>query len=227
MALHEPPAAMRTLRLRKLGITDYVTTWDAMRAFSEARTADTEDELWLTEHPPVFTQGRAGRAEHLLFPGDIPVVQSDRGGQVTYHGPGQVVAYPLVDLQRDGIGVRAFVSALEIAMIEVLAQYGVRAMARADAPGVYLADGHGQPLRNGAKIGSLGLRVRRGRTMHGLALNVNVDLEPFSRINPCGLVGIQVARLRDLVGEMPDVDRVGREVARALAPQLGLRLVEA
>jgi lipoyl(octanoyl) transferase len=216
---------VRQLRLRHLGVTDYVTTWDAMRAFSEARDGDTVDDLWLTSHPPVFTQGRAGKAEHLLFPGDIPVVQSDRGGQVTYHGPGQVVAYPLVDLQRDGIGVRAFVTALEQAMIAVLAQHGIRAMARADAPGVYLADGHGEPLRDGAKIGSLGLRVRRGRTMHGLALNVDLDLEPFSRINPCGLVGVRVARMRDLVQGPLDVDAVGTEVAHALARELGLELV--
>ena len=213
------------LRLRRLGVTDYVTTWDAMRAFNDARDGGTVNELWLTEHPPVFTQGRAGKAEHLLFPGDIPVVQSDRGGQVTYHGPGQVVAYPLVDLQRDGIGVRAFVSALERAMIEVLSQHGIRAMARADAPGVYLADGHGEALRDGAKIGSLGLRVRRGRTMHGLALNVDLDLEPFSRINPCGLVGIRVARMCDLVQGALDIDAVGTAVAHALAHALGLELV--
>lgn len=217
---------MRSLRLRRLGVTEYVATWDAMRAFSEARDGETVDELWLTEHPPVFTQGRAGKAEHLLFPGDIPVVQSDRGGQVTYHGPGQVVAYPLVDLQRDGIGVRAFVTALEQAMVRVLADHGVRAMARADAPGVYLADGHGDLLRDGAKIGSLGLRVRRGRTTHGLALNVDLDLEPFSRINPCGLVGIRVARMRDLVQGALAVDAIGTEVAQALARQLGLALLE-
>ncbi len=221
---------MSVLIVRELGMTDYVTTWDAMRAFSDARDSNTVDELWLTEHPPVFTQGRAGRAEHLLWPGDIPVVQSDRGGQVTYHGPGQLVAYPLIDLQRNGIGVRAFVTALEEAMIAVLAGYGVAARARADAPGVYLcaapaqaADGR-QDASTGAKIGSLGLRVRRGRTMHGLALNLNLDLEPFSRINPCGLAGIAVARLCDLTRRPVDMRTVGQQIAAALAPRLGLKL---
>ena len=212
---------MRVLHVRELGLTDYVTTWAAMRAFSEARDDSTADELWLTEHPSVFTQGRAGRAEHLLWPGDIPVVQSDRGGQVTYHGPGQLVAYPLIDLQRNSIGVRAFVTALEDTMIAVLADYGVAARARPDAPGVYLA---AEPDA-GAKIGSLGLRVRRGRTMHGLALNLNLNLEPFSRINPCGLAGISVARLCDLTSQPVDVRAVGQQIAAALAPRLGLRLL--
>ena len=218
------------LNVRELGMTDYVTTWDAMRAFSDARDGSTPDELWLTEHPSVFTQGRAGRAEHLLWPGEIPVVQSDRGGQVTYHGPGQLVAYPLIDLQRNGMGVRAFVTALEEAMIAVLADYGVLARARADAPGVYLAitpalASSGRADANaGAKIGSLGLRVRRGRTMHGLALNLNLDLEPFSRINPCGLAGIAVARLCDLTAQPVDIHSVGQQIAAALAPRLGLSL---
>jgi lipoyl(octanoyl) transferase len=160
-----------------------------MRDFTEHRTAETVSELWRVEHPPVFTQGQAGRTEHLLRPGGIPVLPSDRGGQVTYHGPGQLVLYLMLRLRDTGLGIRGLVTALENAVIALLAEYGVAAEARRDAPGVYV---------EGRKLASLGLRVRRGCTYHGLALNVDMELEPFSRINPCGLAGMQVTQLRDL-----------------------------
>ena len=182
-------AVTESLVVQRLGPTRYEPVWTAMRTFTDARDTNTPDELWLTEHEPVFTQGQAGRAEHVLFPGDIAVVRTDRGGQVTYHGPGQLVAYPLIDIVRRGIGVRAFVTLLETTMIEVLAGYGVLGVARADAPGVYV---------DGMKIGSLGLRVRRGRTYHGLSLNVEMDLEPFARINPCGMAGMTMTQLSAL-----------------------------
>ncbi|MBL8258523.1 MAG: lipoyl(octanoyl) transferase LipB, partial [Candidatus Competibacteraceae bacterium] len=165
------------LVLRRLGLCDYRSAFEAMRAFTDRRDAETPDELWWLEHPPVFTQGMAGKAEHVLAPGDIPVVQTDRGGQVTYHGPGQLVVYCLLDVRRLGLGARALVTALEQSVIELLADRGVLARARPDAPGVYVAD---------AKVASLGLRIRQGRSYHGLSLNVAMDLEPFGRINPCG-----------------------------------------
>lgn len=175
-----------TLRVRKLGRVDYLPVWRAMQQFTDERTELTVDELWLLEHAPVFTQGQAGKAEHLLAPGDIPVVQADRGGQVTYHGPGQIVAYPLVDIRRRRIGVRDLVSRIEEAIIQVLNHYGVQGERRAGTPGIYV---------NGAKIASLGLRVRRGRVFHGLAFNVDMDLEPFQRINPCGFQGLEITQL--------------------------------
>jgi len=174
---------------RRLGRCEYRPVFDAMRAFTDARDADTVDELWQVEHPPVFTQGLAGKAEHLLSPGDIPVINVDRGGQVTYHGPGQVVIYCLLDVRRLGLSVRGLVTALEQSVIELLAGHGVTAQARPDAPGVYV---------DGAKIASLGLRIRQGRSYHGLSLNVDMDLEPFSRINPCGYPGLRVTQLCDL-----------------------------
>jgi lipoyl(octanoyl) transferase len=179
------------LRIRDLGRSDYSVTFAAMRQFTSQRTAETDDELWWTEHDPVFTQGQAGRAEHLLDAGDIPVVQSDRGGQITYHGPGQLVGYLLIDLKRAGLGPRTLVTLIEQSIVEQLAQYGIHGAARADAPGVYV---------DGAKIAALGLRIRRGRSYHGLSLNVNMDLEPFQRINPCGLIGIEVTQTVDLGG---------------------------
>jgi len=200
--------------VRDLGASEYGTVFADMRRFTSARTDDTQDEIWLTEHAPVFTQGQAGKAEHLLMPGDIPVVQSDRGGQVTYHGPGQIVAYLLLDLRRLGISVRGLVSGIEEAMIATLAGYGITAAARSDAPGVYV---------EGAKIGSLGLRVRRGCSYHGLALNVNMDLEPFSRINPCGLTDTAVTQVVDLGGP-GDLDRVREELLKALAATYGFSL---
>ena len=181
------------LVVRELGRTSYAPVFAAMREFTDQRHAGTVDELWLTEHEPVFTQGQAGKAEFVLNPGDIEVVQSDRGGQVTYHGPGQVVGYLLLDLRRMGVTVRGVVSGIEAAMIAVLRHFGIEAQARTDAPGVYVAD---------AKIGALGLRVRRGATYHGLALNVDLDLEPFSRINPCGL-GVAVTSIGERIGSPP------------------------
>jgi len=168
---------------------DYETVWRAMQVFTDARDANTPDEIWLVEHPPVFTQGQAGRAEHLLAPGDIPVLQVDRGGQVTYHGPGQIVAYTLIDIGRLDLGVRELVTAIENAILDVLNSYGVKAQRLAGAPGIYV---------DGVKIASLGLRVRKGKSFHGLAFNVNMDLEPFQRINPCGIQGMQVTHLSAL-----------------------------
>ena len=174
------------LRVRRLGLMDYEPVWRAMQTFTDERDEDTPDELWLLEHPPVFTQGQAGRAEHILAPGDIPVIQVDRGGQVTYHGPGQIVAYPLIDIRRRQMGVRELVTGIEHALIDVLHSYSVDAKARADAPGVYI---------EGVKIASLGLRIRKGKSFHGLAFNINMNLEPFQRINPCGFEGLQVTNL--------------------------------
>lgn len=180
------------LGFRELGQVDYEPTWHAMQHFTDTRGVETPDEVWLLEHAPVFTQGQAGKAEHVLFAGEIPVVQVDRGGQVTYHGPGQLVAYLLLDVRRSGIGVRELVSRIERSLIDLLASYGVSANAKPDAPGVYV---------NGAKIASLGLRIRNGRSFHGLALNVDMDLQPFQRINPCGYAGMAMTQLADQVSE--------------------------
>lgn len=203
------------LIVRPLGLCDYASTWQAMRHFTDARTVETPSELWLLQHPPVFTQGQAGKAEHVLAAGDIPVVRSDRGGQVTYHGPGQLVIYVLVGLREIGVGIRGLVSILEDSVIELLATHGVPATARTDAPGVYV---------EGRKIASLGLRVRRGCTYHGLALNVDMDLNPFQCINPCGYAGMQVTQLRDL-GVALDVDAAGAALARILARRMGLTTI--
>lgn len=177
--------------VKDLGCTQYEGVFHAMKAFTASRTETTPDEIWLTEHEPVFTQGQAGKAEHLLAPGSIPVVQTDRGGQVTYHGPGQIVGYLMFDLKRLGVSVRGLVTGIEEAVVSLLVDYGIVAAPRADAPGVYVG---------GAKIAALGLRVRRGCSYHGLALNVCMDLEPFSRINPCGLLDMQVTQVCDLGG---------------------------
>jgi lipoyl(octanoyl) transferase len=174
------------LLVRRLGLMDYEPVWKAMQAFTDQRDETTPDELWMVEHPQVFTQGQAGRAEHILAPGDIPVIQVDRGGQVTYHGPGQIVAYPLVDIRRLEIGPRALVQRIEQAIIDVLKSYGVDAQLLAGAPGVYI---------DGVKIASLGLRIRKGKSFHGLSFNIDMDLEPFQRINPCGFEGLQVTNL--------------------------------
>lgn len=203
-------AGVPDIVVRRLGLVPYEECFAAMRAFSQARTSDTPDELWLLEHPPVFTQGQAGKPEHLLMPGDIPVVQSDRGGQVTYHGPGQLVAYPLIDIVRRGYGVRSLVSRIEQAIIDTLAGYGIAAHSDREAPGVYV-DIEGRRH----KIGSLGLRVREGRSLHGLSLNVAMNLEPFSRINPCGYRGLAMTQVSALGGP----DSVAT-VAAALCPQL-------
>ena len=207
-----PESSPREVIVRNLGRTNYGPVFAAMQTFTGDRTADSADEIWLTEHDPVFTQGQAGKAEHLLMPGSIPVIQSDRGGQVTYHGPGQIVGYLLFDLRRLGISVRGLVSGIENAMIGTLAGYGITAAARPDAPGVYV---------NGAKIGSLGLRVRRGCSYHGLALNVNMDLEPFSRINPCGLTDTAVTQIVDLGGP-GDLNQVRNDLVKSLAAVYGV-----
>lgn len=175
-----------TLLVRQLGQRDWQPVSDAMHQFTDQRDSNTADEIWLVEHHPVFTQGQAGKAEHLLMPGEIPVVQSDRGGQVTYHGPGQQVMYVLIDVKRRKMGVRELVTALEETVIATLADYGVSARARPDAPGVYVGND---------KICSLGLRIRKGCSFHGLALNVAMDLAPFLRINPCGYAGMQMTQL--------------------------------
>ena len=191
------------MQIHNLGLRPYQEIWDAMRACTAARDADSADQIWLVQHPPVYTQGQAGKPEHLLAPGDIPVIQIDRGGQITYHGPGQIVMYLLLDIRRAGIGIRALVSLIEESVIGFLQEQGIRAQSRADAPGVYV---------DGKKIASLGLRVRGGCTYHGVALNVDMNLEPFSRINPCGLVGMQMTQLRDL-GVALDADAAGAALA--------------
>lgn len=185
-----------------------------MQAFTDARDADTLDELWLVEHDPVFTLGQAGKPEHVLMPGAIPVIHVDRGGQVTYHGPGQIVAYPLLDLKRLGIGVREYVHRIEQAIIDTLGEWNILAQRRDGAPGVYVAD---------AKVAALGIRVRRGCTFHGLAFNIAMDLEPFSRINPCGYAGMQVVAMSDLGGP-GSADAVKPVLLEQLASQFGLRL---
>ena len=200
------PAPVPAPIIRHLGQVDYRSTWERMQQFTAARTGETADELWFLEHPPVFTLGMAGRREHLLAPGDIPVVMTDRGGQVTYHGPGQLVVYTLIDLRRAGLGVRDLVTALEQSVIQYAATLGVTASARREAPGVYVA---------GRKLASVGIRIRRGCSYHGLALNVNMDLEPFQRINPCGYAGLAMVQLSDIAA-VPDVGAA----ASGLQPQL-------
>ncbi len=200
-----------TLRVRQRGRVPYEQSWQEMLAFTDARSNDTPDELWLLEHPAVYTLGKAGKPEHLLDPDDTPIIQTDRGGQVTWHGPGQAIIYALIDLQRRKLGVRALVSALEQAVIAVLADHGIHASARADAPGVYVAD---------AKIAALGLRVRKGCSLHGLALNVSNDLAPYQHINPCGYAGQAITRTVDL-GINQDQSTLSDRLAQTLAQRLG------
>ncbi len=213
MNVHSPlpvPHSRHLISRRFPGLQPYEPVWRAMQAFTDARGAESPDELWVVEHEPVFTLGQAGKWEHVLLPGDIPVVPVDRGGQVTYHGPGQIVAYPLIDLRRAGIGVREFVSRIEQAIIDTLAHWNIGAVRRDGAPGVYVA---------GAKVAALGLRVRRGCTFHGLAFNIDMDLEPFRRINPCGFQGLQVTQMLDLGGpsRLAEVEAVlVAELARLL-----------
>jgi lipoyl(octanoyl) transferase len=197
--------------LRWLGRVEYEPTWRAMQRFTDERTAETADEIWFLEHPPVFTQGMNGKAEHLLSPGDIPVVAIDRGGQVTYHGPGQLVVYPMLDLRRLKLGVRELVVALERAIGRLAAAHGIVAAGRRDAPGVYVGQ---------RKLASLGLRVRRGASFHGLALNVDMDLGPFGRINPCGYQGLEMTQLRDL-GAGLSVREAAQQLAPLLCEELG------
>ncbi len=195
---------------RWLGRVDYAPTLAAMQRFTDERDAGTADEIWLLEHPPVFTLGMAADRAHVLAAGDIPVVQTDRGGQVTYHGPGQLVMYPLLDIRRLGLSVRGLVQHLEQSVIELLRPHGIAALGRRDAPGVYV---------DGRKLASVGMRIRRGASYHGLALNVDMDLEPFSRINPCGMTGLEVTQLAAL-GVEGSVQETGAQIAPLLAALL-------
>ncbi len=208
--------APATIKLRNLGLVEYRPTWRAMQEFTEQRDEYTPDELWLVEHPPVFTLGKAGKPEHLLTPGEIPVARIDRGGQVTYHGPGQIILYTLIDLHRRKLGVRALVTVLEKSVIVLLREYNIEAIARKDAPGVYLQE-------NGAKIAAVGLRIRKGCSFHGLSFNMQMDLSPFSRINPCGYEGLQVTQLADLVDSF-DPQTVRQQLASHVAQQLSYHL---
>lgn len=207
------------IELHRLGRRPYQPVWEAMRELTDTRGVETPDQFWLVEHEPVFTQGQAGKPEHLLMPGDIPVVQTDRGGQVTYHGPGQVVLYPLLDVRRAKMGVRELVTAIENAVIDVLASYHVVAKSRPDAPGVYV-----EAAASEAKVASLGLRIRRGGSFHGVALNVDGDLSPFARINPCGYAGMEMTRLADLTDQPVNCEMVGEQLAKALAARIERRL---
>lgn len=201
---------LSSLKMRHLGLADYQPTFDAMRKFTARRSEDTPDEIWLLQHPPTFTQGRNGKPEHLLKVGDTPLVQIDRGGQITYHGPGQLVVYLLLDLRRLKIGVRQLVTVMEQAVIALLADYGIKAHARPDAPGVYV---------DGAKLAALGLRVKNGCCYHGLSLNVDMDLSPFERINPCGHPDMAVTDLRHL-GINDGLEQLGERLAEGLQQQL-------
>ncbi len=206
----------RILRVRRLGVVDYLDTWKAMRAFTARRDESSDDELWLLQHPPVFTQGQAGRPEHVLARGEIPLIQTDRGGQVTYHGPGQLLVYPLLNLRRLRLGVRDLVTHLEQAVVELLATFAVRGAARADAPGVYVG---------GKKIASLGLRVRKGCSLHGVAINVDADLSPFALINPCGHAALEMVNLQALAATDVSLARVAELYTEILAGRLSLRPV--
>ena len=201
----------RAVEIRSLGRREYEPLWRSMQAFTNSRGDETPDEIWFTEHPPVFTLGLNASREHVLAPGDIPVIQIDRGGQVTYHGPGQLMVYPLIDLRRVGLGVRDLVTALEQSIIDLAAQYNIVAASRADAPGVYV---------QAKKIGSVGLRVRRNASYHGMALNVDMDLEPFTRINPCGFEDLEVTDLAEL-GVTRDLSEVARDLEPYLLRHLG------
>lgn len=196
--------------IRQLNNIDYVDVWHAMQNFTDNRDEHTADELWLVEHPPVFTQGQAGKDEHVLMPGDIPVVKVDRGGQVTYHGPGQQVIYFMINLRRRKMGVRELVTLIENGIIASMADFGIKAKAKSDAPGVYV---------DGKKIASLGLRVRKGCSFHGLALNVNMDLSPFQRINPCGYQGLEMIQTIDLQGPA-SVEQAGNSLVKHLSELL-------
>ncbi|MGM3174876.1 lipoyl(octanoyl) transferase LipB [Dickeya lacustris] len=210
-AVREANAVHNKIVVRQLGVQPYEPVSHAMHTFTEQRDSTSADELWLVEHLPVFTQGQAGKAEHILTPGDIPVIQSDRGGQVTYHGPGQQVMYVLVDIKRRKVGVRQLVSAIENTVIRTLAHYGVEAHARPEAPGVYVGE---------KKICSLGLRIRHGCSFHGLALNIAMDLSPFLRINPCGYAGMSMTQLSDLSANVTVVD-TAKVMVNAFLAELG------
>jgi len=200
------------LTVRQLGLVDYAETFTAMKDFTDRRGPDTADEFWLLQHRPVYTLGLNADPAHVLAPGDIPVVKVDRGGQVTYHGPGQLVVYTLIDLKRASLGIRDLVSALENSVVRFVAKYDIDAAARCDAPGVYV---------DGRKLASVGLRVRRGCSYHGLSLNVSMDIEPFTRINPCGFDDLSVTQFADL-GLPTDIDTIGAELTALLGAELGL-----
>lgn len=197
--------------IRHLGLADYVSTWRAMEKFTLERTPETIDQIWFLQHPPVFTLGLAGKLEHVLDPGEIQVVHIDRGGQVTYHGPGQLVVYPLLDLRRLQLGVRALVEALELSVIDTVAAYGIPARGRRDAPGVYVGE---------RKLCSIGIRVRRGCTYHGIAFNVAMDLAPFSRINPCGYAGLEMTQLSSLAAPT-NLEQVAADLLPVMLRRLG------
>ncbi|MCC4833668.1 lipoyl(octanoyl) transferase LipB [Shewanella sp. 1_MG-2023] len=201
----------QALHIRHLGRQDYESVWHAMQAYTDNRDSESNDELWIVEHSPVFTQGQAGKSEHILNPGDIPVIQVDRGGQVTYHGPGQLVVYPLIDIKRGKLGVRQLVNNIEQSIVDMLAMYDVNAYAKADAPGVYVDE---------RKVASLGLRIRKGCSFHGLALNVDMDLAPFQRINPCGYAGLEMVQCKALGGPQT-VNDAGDKLIQTLSKVLG------
>jgi len=202
-----------TILIKQLGLQPYEQTWQAMQAFTDARNESTADELWIVEHPAVFTQGLNGKAEHILQKSDIPIVQTDRGGQVTYHAPGQLIVYVLIDLKRAKLGVRALVSKIENSIIEYLASFDIQSLARADAPGVYV---------NGQKIASLGLKIRKQKSYHGLALNVNMDLTPFQLVNPCGLQGMKMTQLANLLSptNTPNIQEAGLQLCDILSTHI-------
>lgn len=199
------------LLIRRLGVVDYLPTWEKMKQFVDNRTEATVDEYWILQHPAVFTLGQAADKEHLLAPGDITVIQTDRGGQVTYHGPGQLVIYVMIDVKRNRLGPRALVATLELSVVQLLSGYGISAQTRRQAPGVYV---------NEKKIASLGLRIRRGYSFHGLSLNVDMDLEPFTRINPCGYEGLEVTQLTEF-GVTDSPDQVGDKLCAILRKEFG------
>lgn len=208
---------MTSVRVRKLGLQDYETVYQRMTEFTATRDEQTEDELWFLQHPKVFTQGQAGKAEHVLMPGDIPVVQSDRGGQVTYHGPGQLVVYLMVDIKRKSFGPRQLVSAIEDAIVATLKQWQIESAPKADAPGVYTGE---------RKIASLGLRIKQGRSFHGLALNIDMDLEPFLRINPCGYAGMQMTQVVNETDLPVTFDDIAAELQQQLVALLDYQQAE-
>ncbi len=204
--------------VKNLGTVEYLPTLKAMQQFTDQRGPEDADEFWVLQHPPVFTQGQAGKSEHVLDAGNIPVIQTDRGGQVTYHGPGQLIIYLLIDLKRRHLGVRDLVSKIESSIVVLLADYNVAAMPRSDAPGVYVKKSTGEP---GAKIAQLGLRVRKGCSFHGLSLNVAMDVKPFSQINPCGHENLDVTTLQLQGGVTPDIDVIAEKLTDILQCQLG------
>lgn len=206
------------MKIIDLGIQDYLPVFEAMKQFNQTRDEHSEDELWLVQHPSVFTQGMAGKAEHLLDAGDIPVVQIDRGGQITYHGLGQLVVYTMIDFKRRKISVRHLVAALENAIIATLAEYNIQAANDPKRPGVYVKE---------QKIASLGLRIKNGSVYHGLALNVDMDLSPFSRINPCGYAGLTMTQIADFVHPAPSIDEVAQKLTAHLLQELDFQTIQA